>query len=181
MLSASPMTKGERQRLIAHLEMTGQWLADEVKGLTPAQLKWRKDGQTWSVADVVEHLAVAEPQYWASFKEGMAAPATDQPAKSTEAAMLWYGIDRTNRNKTGEAREPKGQFGGDFQKSFDSFKKLRSEMLNYVRTTEDALHAHRYPKSETDLYHWLVMISSHSQRHILQVREIKAMPGFPKK
>ena len=31
----------ERQRLIAHLEMTGAWFIDEVTGLTPAQLAFR--------------------------------------------------------------------------------------------------------------------------------------------
>ena len=32
-----------------------------------------------------------------------------------------------------------------------------------------------------DLYQWLLMISTHAQRHILQIREIKAHPGYPKK
>jgi hypothetical protein len=31
-----------------------------------------------------------------------------------------------------------------------------------------------------DVYQWFLMISTHSQRHILQIREIKAASGFPK-
>ena len=31
-----------------------------------------------------------------------------------------------------------------------------------------------------DVYQWLLMISTHSQRHILQIREIKAAVGYPK-
>jgi hypothetical protein len=30
-----------------------------------------------------------------------------------------------------------------------------------------------------DVYQWFLMISTHSQRHILQIREIKADPRFP--
>lgn len=29
------------------------------------------------------------------------------------------------------------------------------------------------------VYQWLLMISTHSQRHILQIREIKDAAGFP--
>jgi hypothetical protein len=32
-----------------------------------------------------------------------------------------------------------------------------------------------------DVYQWFLMISSHSQRHILQIREVKEMDAFPKK
>jgi len=61
--SAGPMSDGERQRLLAHLEMTERWLADEVAGLSRAQLQVRMTPESWTVLDVVEHLAVAEPQY----------------------------------------------------------------------------------------------------------------------
>ena len=32
-----------------------------------------------------------------------------------------------------------------------------------------------------DVYQWFLMISTHSQRHILQIREVKAHKDFPKK
>jgi hypothetical protein len=32
-----------------------------------------------------------------------------------------------------------------------------------------------------DAYQWLLLISSHRQRHILQVREIKASVRFPRR
>jgi hypothetical protein len=31
-----------------------------------------------------------------------------------------------------------------------------------------------------DVYQWFLMISSHSQRHILQIREIKAHASYPR-
>ena len=36
--TAVPLTQRERERLIAHLEMTAGWLFDEVSSLSPAQL-----------------------------------------------------------------------------------------------------------------------------------------------
>ena len=39
--NADPMTAGDRQRLIAHLEMTESWLVSELEGLSEAQLNFR--------------------------------------------------------------------------------------------------------------------------------------------
>ena len=61
---AGPMTAGERQRLVAHLEMTEAWLDSEVSGLSDKQLEFKMTPESWSVEEVVMHLAIAEPQYW---------------------------------------------------------------------------------------------------------------------
>lgn len=87
---AGPMTIGERQRLVAHLEMTEAWLDSETLGLSDAQLKFKMTPDSWSVEEVVMHLA------------------------------------------------------------------------------------------SQDLYQWFLMISTHSQRHIMQLREVKAHKNFPK-
>lgn len=179
-LSAAPMTKGERERLVAHFEMTNQWLADEVAGLSKAQLSFRPSDDAWSVLDIVEHLTVAEPQYWQWLQDGMKAAPAEKPAEATDAAILWYGIDRTQRSKTAEARASKGQLS-NLAKGLDSFQKLRAIMLDYARSTSDDLRSRRVQNSGTDLYQWLLMISSHSQRHILQIRELKHHPSFPRR
>lgn len=178
---AGPMTIGERQRLVAHLEMTEAWLDSETLGLSPAQLKFKMTPDSWSVEEVVMHLAIAEPQYWQSFKESLAKPV--QPnfkPQATDVAMLWYGIDRTQRTTTGEARVPRGQYP-TFKAAHDSFKKLRVEMMQLAKESTDDLRARQYLTASQDLYQWFLMISTHSQRHILQIREVKAHKNFPKK
>ena len=107
-IAAAPMTAGDRQRLLAHLDMTESWLVSELSGLSPAQLTYKTSPDAWSVAEVAEHLAIAEPQYWQQVQDSMKQPATTEKMEATDAAILWYGIDRTNRQKTGEARVPHG-------------------------------------------------------------------------
>jgi DinB superfamily len=179
-LAADPMKQEERQRLVAHFEMTEGWLVSELEGLSAAQLKFRAAPDKWSIMDVVEHLAIAEPQYWETFQKGLVAPVTTDPPKVTDAAILWYGIDRTERNKTGEARVPKGRYD-NVQASLGEFRKLRATMLDTAKTSQEDLRGHKLPGGSQDCYQWFLMISSHSQRHILQIREIKADPGYPKK
>ena len=178
---AGPMTPGERQRLVAHLEMTEAWLESEVNGLSEAQLKFQMTPQSWSVEEVVMHLAIAEPQYWNDFKTSLAKPANPEfKPQSTDAGMLWYGIDRTQRTTTGDARVPRGQFP-TMQASLASFKKLRVEMMTTAKETQDDLRGRQYLSASQDLYQWFLMISTHSQRHILQIREVKAHKNFPTK
>jgi hypothetical protein len=135
--------------------------------------------ESWSVMDVVEHLAIAEPQYWQKLRDSMKQPPTTEKIEATDAAILWYGIDRTNRTRTGEARVPHGTFK-EISDSLGAFRTLRAEMMAYAKTTTEDLRARKLLEGNMDVYQWFVMISSHSQRHILQIREIKAHAAYPK-
>lgn len=178
--SAAPLTKLERERLVAHLEMTERWLTQELDGLSEAQLKFRAGEGKWSILDVVDHLTVAEPQYWQWLQDDMKLPGTLTRGADPDENFLWYGIDRTVRNKTGTAREPQGQLTSAAE-GLARFRKLRATMLQYARTTGEDLRTHAVQKSKTDMYQWFLMISTHSQRHILQIQEIKADAAYPRK
>jgi hypothetical protein len=178
---ADPMTPGERQRLIAHLEMTESWLVSELDGLSDAQLTFKMTPESWSIKDVAEHLAIAEPQYWTNLEASMKEPVkAGWKPEATDAGMLWYGIDRSNRQKTGEARVPHGTFPSAAA-SLASFRKLRATMLETAKTSQEDFRGRPFMGGGQDVYQWFLMISTHSQRHILQIREIKAHPNYPKK
>jgi len=172
------MSAGDRQRLIAHLEMTEQWLASELKGLSEAQLRFRMKPESWTITDVVEHLAIAEPQYWQRVGDSMKQPPNTGKIEATDAAILWYGIDRGNRTTTGEARVPTGKVP-NVREPLDRFLELRATMREYAARTGDDLRSRKLLEGNMDVYQWFLMISTHSQRHILQIREIKADPKYP--
>jgi DinB superfamily len=177
---ADPMSAGDRQRLVAHLEMTEAWLLSELNGLSETQLAWRPAPDVWSVKDVVEHLGIAEPQYWEQLQNSLKAPATAYKPEATDAAILWYGIDRTNRTRTGEARVPDGRFK-DTAVALASFQKLRASMLDQAKSSQEDYRGRKLIDGNMDVYQWFLMISTHAQRHILQIREVKAEGGFPKR
>ena len=177
---AGPLTNGERQQLVAHFEMTEAWLVSEVEGLTDAQVRFRMTPQSWNVMDVVEHLAIAEPQYWKNLQDPLKQPVKEGfKPQATDAGILWYGIDRTERTTTGEARVPRGTFPS-VKESLASFRKLRATMLDTARTSQDDFRGRALEGGYQDLYQWFLMISTHSQRHILQIREMKAHAKYPR-
>jgi len=179
-VAGAPLTSLERQRLVAHLEMTENWLRDEVQGLSAAQAQFRPAPEGWSILEVVDHLVVAEQIYWQDFTKAMKAPPISQLPPGADADVLWYGIDRSQRQKALAAEMPKGQLR-DVRAGLDALSKLRAQMLRYVKTTQEELRNRLVQREGCDAYQWLVLISAHAQRHILQIREIKADPKFPKK
>jgi phage pi2 protein 07 len=178
--AAQDLKDGDRQRLVAHFEMTESWLVSELDGLTETQLRFRPTPESWSIMDVVEHLAIAEPQYWQRVQDSMKQPPNTEKLEVTDAGILWYGIDRTNRSRTGEARVPSGKWP-TVRESLAEFRKLRATMLDYAKTTKDDLRSRKLLEGNMDVYQWLLMISTHSQRHILQIREVKGHAGYPRK
>lgn len=173
--AAPPLDPLERQRLIAHLEMTASWLTDEVSGLSPAQLAFRPAPGAWTILEVVDHLVVVGPIYWQDLQAAVKAPAGRKTTMSDDD-ILWYGIDRTNREKAIPSEVPRGVT--DLRAALDAHRKLHARLLQYVRTTDDDLRSHFVARQGCDAYQWALLISTHEQRHILQIREIKAGPGF---
>jgi DinB superfamily len=176
--SAEGISAGDRQRLLAHLDMTESWLVSELKALSEAQLRFRMKPDSWSITDVVEHLSIAEPQYWKQLTDSMKQPPKTEKLEATDAAILWYGIDRTNRTTTGEARVPTGKVQNVLE-PLGRFQKLRATMREYATKTTDDLRSRKLLEGNMDVYQWFLMISSHAQRHILQIREIKGDPKYP--
>jgi hypothetical protein len=84
-LFAAPMTDTDREHLLVHFEMTTQMVAEQVRGLSPAQLEYKASPDRWTIRQVVSHLAVAEPDYWREIQKALKAAPDMKDKKST-----WY-------------------------------------------------------------------------------------------
>ena len=176
--SAEPLTSLERQRLVAHMEMTARWLEEPVSGLTPAQLAFRPSSTSWSILEVIDHLVVVGPIYWKNLQDATPVSA-GRVGIMNDVDVLWYGIDRTNREIALQAEEPSRKLP-DLQSGLKAYRAQHAELLQYVRTTKDDLRGRLVARQQCDAYQWALLISTHEQRHILQIREIKANPKFPR-
>lgn len=177
---ADPMTQAEREHVVAHLEMTQAWLTDEVSSLSRAQLNFRPGPDRWTVAEAVQHLVISEPNYWKLLNDALKQPPRKLSEQATDADVLWYGIDRTQHEKTPANQNPKDQ-DIDAAQALKKFLAMHAQLLELARTSKEDLRGHAVPEWGVDAYQCLLEISTHEQRHILQIREIKASAGFPKK
>jgi len=182
-LLAAPLSNDDREHLLVHFEMTTQMVAELVQGLSPAQLEYKASPDRWSIREVVSHLAVAEPDYWRDLQKALRAAPNMNTKKSaaTDADILWYGIDRVVHTKTGGGHE-KVETYKDLGTALGKFQALRATMIEYIKTTSDDMRAHSFGDRQViDCWQWMLEISTHAERHIQQIREIKNDPNFPRK
>ena len=62
----------------------------------------------------------------------------------------------------------------------DGFLTRRAATLQFVRETGKALHHHFAPLGplgDLDGYQWLLLLASHTERHVAQIEEVKAQAG----
>lgn len=181
-LAAPGMSDEDREHLLVHFQMTTQMVAEQVRGLSPAQLEYRASPDRWTIRECVSHLAVAEPDYWRDLTAAVKATPDmkDKKSMATDADIMWYGIDRVAHQKTGGGHE-KVETYKDLGTALAKFQALRATMIDYIKTTNDDLRAHSFGKQEViDSWQWMLEISTHAERHIQQIREIKNDPNFPK-
>src|SRR5258705_6663881 len=54
------ITDKERKEAISYFKETQKGVSDQIKGLSENQLNWKPADSVWSIAECVEHIALAE-------------------------------------------------------------------------------------------------------------------------
>ncbi len=184
-LCAQPLTQGERNRLLSELHATRKQFLDAIEGLSPAQWKFKPAPERWSIAECAEHIALSEDSLY-EMLIGKLLKAPPQPVDRKQAAKLDEQIlnrmaDRSQKAQAPGELQPKGRWK-DAATIAAHFRESRERLLEYVRTTQDPLRAHRLTLGgeHLDGYHWVMLIAGHTARHVDQINEVKSSPGFPK-
>ena len=72
------------------------------------------------------------------------------------------------------------------QSALDHFLNVRATTLEYTTTTKDDLRGHfaqadsRFPNVKfSDAYQWLLRMSAHTERHLMQIHEVRRSGRYP--
>jgi len=180
------LAQGERDRAMSYLHATRKQFIDSLADVTPAQWKWKPSPEVWSIAEVAEHIALSEDTIFGLVKGTVAAPVDEAAAAKAKGKdeMLMKGIvDRSRKAQAPEMLKPTNKWK-NAKELVAHFKASRDNTIEYVKTTGDDLRKHVRPHpafQELDAYQWILLIAGHSERHILQLNEVKTLPGYPKK
>lgn len=147
----------------------------------PAADRQRQPGtDRWSVAQVVEHLAIVEARI-----AGMFAKAADlaraNGKKADDEAVLAPDLldvepllDRTQRRTASEASRPQG--GLDAATALTRLEGERSKFRDAVIAADDVAlddAITNHPRlGALNMYQWVLFTGAHESRHAAQIREI---------
>lgn len=180
---AQTLSQADLDRGLQYLETTKKNIIDATRGLSEAQWNFKSSPFKWSIAQVVEHIAVTE-DLLRQIAEGQiktAPPVPDRDFKKTDERVLEVVPDRSRKFQAPEQLRPKNQFGSP-EATLKHFLESRAKTVELLKTTPD-LRAHVVDGGQLgkiDAYERILFIGAHSERHTKQLLEVKADPKFPK-
>jgi len=189
-LSAEPLTKDERDQAMSHLHGTRKMVLDLIAPLSEAQWTFKAGPERWSIAECAEHITETENMLRGLIQQNAKKLPVDEAKRTAQAAQKEASAKAvltamTDRSKPatapGEIR-PTGRYATKAA-LVAMFNTRRDETIRYIETTDDDLRGRFMkagPTAERDLYDMILVISGHSERHLLQMKEVTAAPGYPK-
>ncbi|MCF0041407.1 DinB family protein [Dyadobacter fanqingshengii] len=175
-------TEKDRQSTIEQFNRTRDELVKETENLTPAQWAFREKPDRWSIGEIVEHLALWEI-IWAR-EISMGTRSKPQPELNQSSRPDSYYsefIMETNPHVAADISVPTGFIKGKDNLTF--FLSRREQNTAFLTKTEADMRAHfeltatPNPRNmhQVYIYQW-----GHVDRHLRQIRKVKADPNFPK-
>ncbi len=184
----------ERQALLDGLNRTHIELLAEAENLNEVQWLFKPDTQTWSIAEVAEHLELQDELYYRELFLILKRPETDRYLGVTtgnDQQYLEYASD-PNRGQAPWNLMPTGRFCSREQTTA-AFSTVRGKIVELIELTDANLRrlvTFRTDSDEIDMenpsiwdirdLHQLMLTTiAHTDRHINQIRRIKEMEDFP--
>jgi hypothetical protein len=184
---AEPPTRSERDRAMSALHGSRKVFVDATAGLTEAQWNFKPSPEKWSIGEIAEHLALTE-----ALLRGLVVKSAAGPADADLAGKRTMKDEEVLKNIA--TRDPAKPVSAPPmlapQKKFATpaaavaaFEAERKKTIAYIEKTEDDLrhHAFQIPGGVMDCLQGLFMIAAHTDRHVDQIREVKAAAGYPKR
>jgi len=182
--SAQEVTSAERDRALQYLESTKKNVLEATEGLSQAQWNFKPTPDSWSVAQVMEHIAAAEDFIRDNLvKEKVMVSPSGPPrrdVKKTDEAVVAMVPDRTHKAQAPEPLVPSNRFGSP-DGSVNHFVESRATTEQFLKSTTGLRdHVMDGPVGKMDGYEFVLFIAAHCERHTKQINEVKANPDFPK-
>jgi hypothetical protein len=183
--AADPVPNADREKLVKHLQRTQEAFLKSVDGLSEAQWNFKAAPDKWSIAQCAEHIAAAETLIRGAVEKGLATPLeAGQPAAELvkDDIITTMVVDRSKKFSAPEPLVPTDRFGSPAA-AVEAFRKERGVTIKLAESdAQFRAHAVKHPAmGMVDTYGWMLFLSAHSERHTLQIEEVKANPDFPKK
>jgi hypothetical protein len=179
------LTSEERAGLIDRLETSRVLLHQATEHLTELQWTFRANPESWSAAEVVEHLCNSEEVVLGRIENQIRteAPTPDRRAETEgKESLLFKAVPtRTGRAKAPEEMAPRQRFS-DGPAALAGFLDARQRTMAFVAATQAPLRDYIYRHfalGRLNSYQWLILLALHAERHSAQIGEIRREPGFP--
>jgi hypothetical protein len=179
--SSSLLSLEEKNKAAHYLASTRDNVIHAVTGLSDSQWDFKPAPDRWSVAEIVEHIALVENRVHAIIDAMPSAPAAerDRIDSQVDELILTQVPQRLTKVPAGPQVSPSRQWSPlEALKRFSDNRDQTFELL----ASAPSLRGHVVPHpvlGPWDGYQWILAAAAHCARHTEQILEVKADAGFP--
>jgi hypothetical protein len=184
------MTSADVDHARLYLQQTQTGVDGATQGLSPAQWKFKPAADRWSIAEIVEHMVLAQEFMLGPVQEQLAkaAPAAGRDNKAVDAVIVNLLPDRTTKFHAPDFLEPTGRWtpAVAMDRLHRNFAQLSASLDSpeLRQHAVEALPLKAISKGEYDKmdgYQWILAAAAHTERHTKQILEVRADANFPAK
>lgn len=180
------LSQKEREFAVQFLEEAQNKFFNSISGLSDAQMRYKPSPERWSIAEIAEHIVLAEDQLYGFVTNRLIkAPIAPDAKRSalSDQQVIAATNDRSKQFSANERGLPTGRWASK-EEIIENFKKTRARTVELIKTTSEDLR-YRLAKNpaagqEIDAFQWLLFSSAHCERHVAQINEVKADSKYPR-
>jgi len=186
-------TVQDKEVLIKGLERTRYELLKEINGLSEKQWSFKEDSSRWSILEIVEHLVLQNESYRSEMRTALGQPELPQfveKTKGNDSVFIKYATD-TLKADAGFLT-PIDRFCNT-EKAALAFNKVQDLLIDMVTNSNKDFRKHftfrnfvqdnHLSNAEKynvrDMHQLMLTCISHADRHLQQLRKVKAHPIYP--
>lgn len=178
-------TQKDRIFAIKYMDETKQDYLGQLQGLSDAQLNFKSAPDRWSIAEIAEHITMVEQMLFDMVLNGqMKAQASkcESPMRISDGMVIGAVTNRSRRATAPEPVVPKGKWK-TVPELTASFEKVRNATIEYMKNEKSDLRGVFGPSpfGMVDGFQQILFVVGHSERHLAQLKEVKAHANYPKK
>lgn len=174
------MDTAERATILGLLDESSKAMENAVAGVNEERAKQRPADGGWTIAEVVEHVALAEEQMFFALTERFRPIPAAPPDKEKEKRIRDAILNRNEKMLSPEITRPTGRFES-LTAALSHFRACRARTIHYVEQCRDDQRCRsvKHPLAGVvSGYEYLLILASHPARHTAQIRELRVTMSF---
>ena len=179
-------TEKDREFALKYLNETKDDFVAQLTGISDAQLNFRQAPGRWTIGEIAEHIIVTEAALYGMITSQALktpAPAALNDFRINDVAVILAITNRSQKFTAPEMVRPNGRWKTR-DELLTNFEKTRGQTIDFIKANKLDLRSYSFPTPAvgiSDAFQAFLALTGHSERHLLQLKEVKADAGYPKK
>ena len=177
-------TEKDREFALKYANDTRDDFVKQLTGLSDAQLNFRAGEGRWTIGEIAEHIIVVENALRGFVEAGMKAPvpACKDEFRINDVSVILTITNRQQKFQAPEQVRPNGRWK-TVPDLLTNFGTTRQTSIDYMKNIKEDMRSHfaNMPLGKLDAFQSYLFMIGHSERHLAQLKEVKADAKYPAK